>query len=194
MKVRGSLIAIAAGAILATAAAGYSAPAHRYYGNNDRQGYYGNDPGYYASDDHQGRTGEERGESYAQRGERLDRRSYWQRGEAMEERSGRSSREGERQRFRGLELPVEVRDIGEPGPCGDDGNGHLRFGQHPAGMADSNPRDVLPDAFAHVLHEVSRKRAFRETRRLGQRRKTQGLGELCLDQREDPVQLLGLIP
>jgi hypothetical protein len=96
MRVRRSLIAIAAGAILATAGVGYSAPTHRYYGNNDHQGYYGNNRGYYRNDNHQGRTGEERGESYAQQGERLDRRSYWQRGEAMEGRWGQSSREGER--------------------------------------------------------------------------------------------------
>src|SRR5262249_26791845 len=87
MKVRRGLIAIAAGTILQTAAVGNSGAAHRYYGN---------DPGYYASDDHQARTGAERGESYAQRGERLDRRNYWQRGEVVEGRWGRSSREGER--------------------------------------------------------------------------------------------------
>jgi hypothetical protein len=101
MKVRRSLIAIATGAILATAAVGYSAPTHRYYGNNNRQGYYGNDIDYYGNDDHQGRTGEERGESYTQQGERLDKRSYWRRGEAMEGRWEQSSREGERhERFR----------------------------------------------------------------------------------------------
>jgi hypothetical protein len=96
MRVRRSLIAIAAGAILATAGVGYSAATHRYYGNNDRQGYYGTDQSYYGNGDHQGRAGEERGKSYPRRGERLDTRSYSQRGGAMEGRWRQFSREGVR--------------------------------------------------------------------------------------------------
>src|SRR5215831_15899296 len=78
MKVRRSLVAIAAGAILATAGIGYSAPAQHYYGNTSPQGSYGNNN---SSD----RGAEQRGGPYGQGGERFEENNY-RRGEAMEGR------------------------------------------------------------------------------------------------------------
>ena len=83
MKVPISLIVLAAGTILATAAAGYSAPAHRSYGENDRQTRIG-------------QAQEERGEWYAPRGEQFERMRYSRRGEEMERRGHQFSRESER--------------------------------------------------------------------------------------------------
>ncbi len=83
MKVRRSLVALAAGAILPTAGAGYSAPIHRYHEESNRQA--------------RGEAQEERSEFYARRGERLEGMGYWRRGEAMERRGHELSKEGERQ-------------------------------------------------------------------------------------------------
>jgi len=83
MKVPISLIALAVGTILATAAAGYSAPAHRSYAENDRQARIGE-------------AQEERGEWYAQGREQFERMGYWRQREAMERRGHQFSREGER--------------------------------------------------------------------------------------------------
>jgi hypothetical protein len=84
MRVRKGLVAIAAGAILATTGAAYSAPIHRYYGDDD---------------DRQSRMGEaqeERGERLIRQGEELERRGYWRQGEQMEQRGRQLLREGER--------------------------------------------------------------------------------------------------
>ena len=84
MKVRKGLVALAAGAILAVAGAGYSAPVRRYHGENDRQAQVV-------------QTQQDRGESYARRGKQLQRMDYGRRGKAMEQRGHQFSREGERQ-------------------------------------------------------------------------------------------------
>ena len=98
MKVRRGLIAMAAGAILATAGAGYSAPAHQDYENSNRHGSYENNyyQGYYGNNDRQVRTGDDRGWEHAERGEQFDSRTSRRRGEAMEGRWGQFSREDER--------------------------------------------------------------------------------------------------
>ena len=79
MKVPISLIVLAAGTILATAAAGYSAPAHRSYGENDRQTRIG-------------QAQEERGEWYAPRAERFERMRYSRRGYQFSRESERHER------------------------------------------------------------------------------------------------------
>jgi hypothetical protein len=98
MKVRKGLLAIAAGAILATAGVGYSAPAdHAQRNNNRQQGYYTNNDSrsYYGNRTYQGHYGNEKRGWYAQRDDRFDQRDSPRR---------QSSRERERrERFSGWE-------------------------------------------------------------------------------------------
>ena len=91
MKVRKGLLAIAAGAILATAGVGYSAPADRaqpqrnnnrqqgYYTNNDYQIYYGNEQsGWYAQRDHRFDQRESPRRQSSRERERRERFSGWE--------------------------------------------------------------------------------------------------------------------
>jgi hypothetical protein len=92
MKVRRGLLAIAAGAILATAGVGYSAPDHAQR-NNDRQ------QGYYTNNDYQSNYGNEQSGWSAQRDDRFDQRDSLRR---------QSSKERERrERFSGWEERYE---------------------------------------------------------------------------------------
>jgi hypothetical protein len=84
MKVRKGLITLAAGAILATTAAAYSAPAQNYYSNkSERQ-------------ERIGRNDEQRGYAMIRRGEQLERTGHWKQGEQLERRGRALVREGER--------------------------------------------------------------------------------------------------
>jgi hypothetical protein len=84
MKVRKGLITLAAGAILATTAAAYSAPAQNYYTNqNERQ-------------ERMGRNDEQRGYALIRRGEQLERTGHWQQGKELERRGHALVKEGER--------------------------------------------------------------------------------------------------
>jgi hypothetical protein len=74
MKVRKSLVGIAAGAILAVSGAAYSAPLQGYYHDNERQ----------------------RAEQLIRRGEQLERRGHWKQGEELERRGRQLLREAER--------------------------------------------------------------------------------------------------
>jgi hypothetical protein len=97
MKVRKGLLAIAAGAILATAGVGYSAPAdHAQRNNNRQQGYYTNNESYYGNRTYQGHYGNEQSGWYAQRDDRFDQRD-----------SPRRQSSRERERFSGWEERYE---------------------------------------------------------------------------------------
>jgi hypothetical protein len=78
MKVRKGLLAIAAGAILATASVGYSAPADQNHRNNDRQqGNYTNNryQSYDGNSTYQGHYGNQQSGWYAQRDDRFDQKA-----------------------------------------------------------------------------------------------------------------------
>jgi len=74
MKVRKSLVGIAAGAILAVSGAAYSAPLQRYYHDDERQ----------------------QAERLIRRGEQLERAGHWRQGEELERRGRQLLREAER--------------------------------------------------------------------------------------------------
>ena len=83
MKVRKSLVGIAAGAILAVSGAAYSAPLPQYYQDYDRQARISE-------------SQERRGEQLIRRGEQLERMGYWRQGEELERRGRQLLREAER--------------------------------------------------------------------------------------------------
>lgn len=78
MKFRKGLITLAAGAILATTAAAYSAPAQNYYSSNGS------------------RQEVQRGYALIRQGEQLERTGHRRQGEELERRGRALVREGER--------------------------------------------------------------------------------------------------
>ena len=101
MKVRKGLLAIAAGAILATAGVGYSAPADHAQGNNNRQqGHYINNDyqSNYGNRTDQGHYGNEQSGRHAQRDDRFDQRDSARR-QASRERERRERFSGWEERY-----------------------------------------------------------------------------------------------
>lgn len=84
MKIRKGLITLAAGAILATTAAAYSAPAQNYYSNNRER------------NERIGHNDEQRGYALIRRGEQLERTGHWKQGKELERQGRALVREGER--------------------------------------------------------------------------------------------------
>jgi hypothetical protein len=85
MRIQKSVLAIAAGAMLAGASGVYAAPADRPYVNR-----------YVNQNSRSGEAIEERGERLIREGEQLERRGYRRRGEALENEGRRLKAQGER--------------------------------------------------------------------------------------------------